>query len=897
MITTNYSGNAISDDFIAAVGQPMVAYMCKLYDNGTALTCDIMRLSLTLGGCADPAGDADFAIGEVYASSMEATLYNVSGSLAGKELDVCIGVDIGSGVFEYVQVATVIVTSAKTRAGVTTVQAAGKLAYEATNTPLGVDGELAPSAVASAIATATGLTVTIGAFASTSTTVTVKSSMTCREALGAMAKRLGGFACETNDGNVTVAPFDGTATYTLDPGCMTALPDVEDADYEVDGITVQAAEDAYAYGTGRVEIADSDATSTTAAITWANVDGYAFRAGSANTAILDPRITPFDVLAVSVDGSTVNLPSRGISATYDGGYFGTFSAVGLTDAAEEALMKGPLAAQVDAAQQAADEALAVAEAVDQHFWPYADGAHVTGPDTQDEFLAAEAAGFPDYDPDTKPYHNILLNSLGILLRTALNNLVSITRSAIAFYDGEGNDPSNIVARFGQSGSQIGLDDESHIEQDYRSLRMKDKDGNTYFYVSDLRASSGKIEQTDTFTGDGSTTKFYLSYVSDTTNYAITMVQTFTGNGSTKAFTLNQRAETTDYTVSVGGSVVTSGVTKEETTVTFATAPANGAAIVVTYDLTYMPTFIIRYSTYIDFHPTIFGVAPLATCTFSITYTCSDDENKAFTFGSRAQGIVGASSASIGTDNLATGTGSIALGTGLITTSARQTVVGRYNSNVGGAVIVGGGTATTDRKNIARIDWSGNVYADGDIKLGSPGGISRTISSPSEVHLLASRYAATQYMLCVTNAGNLRMDKSTDAGDTWSTEAYFMRENSATSTSTTASNIAAAASGWSIVAASFAKWGKLGQLVLQVKSTSAISITAAGAITDTTVATLTSDCRPAIDAYFFSLSGDGIFGGVGTDGNVIITAANGTGSARSIAANTTLTLRTNAFILA
>ena len=147
-----------------------------------------------------------------------------------------------------------------------------------------------------------------------------------------------------------------------------------------------------------------------------------------------------------------------------------------------------------AARQVADEANKVAEATNQHFFADTNGAHITDVTqdewaeavddnfsdydpttkpyhnqlffadtngahitdvTQDEWAQAVADNFSDYDPTTKPYHNQLLNSLGILLRTALNNLVSITRSAIAFYDGAGNAASNIVARFGSTGAQIG----------------------------------------------------------------------------------------------------------------------------------------------------------------------------------------------------------------------------------------------------------------------------------------------------------------------------------------------------------------------------------------------------------------------------------------------------------
>ena len=112
------------------------------------------------------------------------------------------------------------------------------------------------------------------------------------------------------------------------------------------------------------------------------------------------------------------------------------------------------------AQNVADEAQAVAQATGQHFFADDNGAHITDV-TQDEWSAAVDDDFSDYDPDTKPYHNQLLNSLGILLRTALNNLVSITKSAIAFYDGSGNATSNIVARFGSAGAQIGKSSAAH----------------------------------------------------------------------------------------------------------------------------------------------------------------------------------------------------------------------------------------------------------------------------------------------------------------------------------------------------------------------------------------------------------------------------------------------------
>jgi len=107
-------------------------------------------------------------------------------------------------------------------------------------------------------------------------------------------------------------------------------------------------------------------------------------------------------------------------------------------------------AAIDAAQNAADEAAQVANATGQHFWPGDDGIHVT--EVTKEAWEQSAAG-----------HNILINSLGLLLRTALSNLVSITRSAVAFFDGLGNDPANVVAQFGKDGARVGKVGEPHVD--------------------------------------------------------------------------------------------------------------------------------------------------------------------------------------------------------------------------------------------------------------------------------------------------------------------------------------------------------------------------------------------------------------------------------------------------
>ena len=227
------------------------------------------------------------------------------------------------------------------------------------------------------------------------------------------------------------------------------------------------------------------------------------------------------------------------------------------DTAEESART---ALAVVSAQQTADEANKVAQATNQHFFADTNGAHITDV-TQDEWNDAVADEFSDYDPDTKPYHNQLLNSLGILLRTALNNLVSITRRAIAFYDGTGNAASNIVARFGADGAQVGVADGLHtvIDGDSFDMFTDEAESNSIFHVGYPTGAT----VTDTFVGNGTTTGYMLS---------------------------NTPSDTVSVTID---GTATSAFSVSGTTLTMTTAPASGEVIAASYPTAaYIPYYTL-----------------------------------------------------------------------------------------------------------------------------------------------------------------------------------------------------------------------------------------------------------------------------------------------------------------
>ena len=181
--------------------------------------------------------------------------------------------------------------------------------------------------------------------------------------------------------------------------------------------------------------------------------------------LVSADVKPGDVVQVDISGNNVNVIGNTTSPAV-----GEREVLGITEPIKHAVSTAQAAASN--ALQIAQEAVEIAEDTSNHFWDDSYGAHVTDVE-EDEWNAAVADGFSDYDEATKPYRNILVGRLGILLRSCLNNLVSIARSAIAFFDGNGNDASNIVASFGTNGAQIGKLSNAHVTIDADSLDISD----------------------------------------------------------------------------------------------------------------------------------------------------------------------------------------------------------------------------------------------------------------------------------------------------------------------------------------------------------------------------------------------------------------------------------------
>lgn len=260
--------------------------------------------------------------------------------------------------------------------------------------------------------------------------------------------------------------------------------------------------------------------------------------------------------------------------------------------------------------------------------------------------------------------HLALTSEGLWLLPASSgtNKVLIATGAGSVYTTAGtyiidSDGTTVLASFRVDGTTIGIDDgtESYQTQDYHSLQMIDKEGNTFFWVSDLRDQSGLLEVTDKLVGNGTSRQFLAS---------------FPPYGGTANVTIN--------------GIATSAYTRSGNSYTFTTAPANGAEVLINYHTSEEDTK--AYTAGIRMSGTDVGPMSFASG-----------------FWTEASGHY-AEAHNLGT--VARGRAQTALGLFNVVddhVSTEANGAGQY------ALIIGNGSHDNDRSNAFAVDWYGDVF--------------------------------------------------------------------------------------------------------------------------------------------------------------------------------------------
>lgn len=285
------------------------------------------------------------------------------------------------------------------------------------------------------------------------------------------------------------------------------------------------------------------------------------------------------------------------------------------------------------------------------------GAYVTA-QTQEEFKA------------TPTGKNSLWNSLGMLFRSGLNNLLAIVTGAvtgITIYDGQGNNSGNIVASFTDNGAVIGKPSMPHLEINNSGMVGINKEALPTFEV---KHSGQTLIETRVIVVD--------QQLTSNVPLDIELPGVLTASQTIVVPISSGPVHYPEITITAG---------TPNSAVYQATSPS--VRIELSYNGDKTLTIIDDSSAY-------------TVNVYSVRYSITTDAPY-LTAGGRAGNIGGFSSV---------------LGEGLTASQHYQTVVGKYNKttdneSTDNAFIVGGGTALTGR-DIFTVGWEGDIQNTGSI---------------------------------------------------------------------------------------------------------------------------------------------------------------------------------------
>lgn len=340
----------------------------------------------------------------------------------------------------------------------------------------------------------------------------------------------------------------------------------------------------------------------------------------------------------------------------------------------------------------------IAEATNQHFWTDGNGVHVS---SQSKNATAE--------------RNTLWNSLGMLFRKGSNVLLGILTGenpSVAIYDGQGNNDSNVVARFG-SDVVLGNVGKSQISLSSDSIRGKGEEGKYFFSFEGGGTNIKTWYKQEIYNGESAgfpTVDGELSYTVPRQNFTriqINFNYRMYGffHGDTINFTVGTEETKTVQIESLIFSAHYDGIA------TISDVKVNSVAD--DFEL----RVLVRY--YVDGSAPTFSMGESsATGGYAIADGCDTTASGNY---SQAHGLnttaAGTCSLAGGYDTNVSGNYSIGVGQGLIVPNSFCAVFGRFNDyNSAEAtwdrVQVGNGSNEQDRENIFSIDYNGVVTANG-----------------------------------------------------------------------------------------------------------------------------------------------------------------------------------------
>lgn len=349
-----------------------------------------------------------------------------------------------------------------------------------------------------------------------------------------------------------------------------------------------------------------------------------------------------------------------------------------------------------AAAKVAGEAKGIADAIGQHFWADDNGVHVSNEN-------GNATG----------ERNILLNSLGILLRQGSTWLASFSDSAVAFYDGLGNEAANIVAQFGADGARIGRIGMNRIELSEDGL-VQFTDAGVVGIIAGLSATNHTV---DVVTNPGTvvfddvyyykTSQHDDIYARKTVNAEYPFRSGYPETGVEKLLFRVQR-----YSVVSGQSSLS---TSYEVAVPFGTS-YSWQMPNTSYYLKWIVGSQGKGLQLIKETADPYGASHTKMRVYCTGYTTTGQlRSPVLMFGEHSTtSAPGLYAIALGQNSTSEGDNSTTFGIGTSAAHEAQMSIGKYNTNnPDNALEVGNGTADDARSNAFAIGWDGTLHTAKD----------------------------------------------------------------------------------------------------------------------------------------------------------------------------------------
>ena len=434
MITKDYTGNNLSANYDTAVATSPRNWQVGLYLNGTLLDCAIAKLEIKKGSCGS--GES-FALGNVFSSMMTAELLELTTDIKSEDIEVRIGLETSPNTWEWITAGRFTAIEVTKTTLITSVTAYG-YSTSKTGGAFTIPTTLSLSNIATAITIATGLTITFDSSINTAKVLDgTLDPMSCYNGLQVLAHAVGGYAVDTNDGNIAIHQFSDAPTLSVDLDRMLTQPKIEEQVFDITGVQVNTGRNEFVrttdvaidpdktyytrsgsgtpadpyvytevdepvvadigtyyeekeivYTSGSPVVLYDTNTNMSADVfnnVYTNIIGYSYYTGSIDLSIGDPRLQGDDVVSVTVGADTYIMPCHMVTHSYDGGISTAIEAVKATSDGDGLVSNAPITQQIDQI----GSATAIAKASAENAVKYAEQAK----QTTDEINAyAQVAG-------------------------------------------------------------------------------------------------------------------------------------------------------------------------------------------------------------------------------------------------------------------------------------------------------------------------------------------------------------------------------------------------------------------------------------------------------------------------------------------------------------------------